>query len=165
MTSLPDIQAWQSIDELPIPQEAKWLIGFWVNAAASKPCKVPSAWMRSGKRPNCFWGPAIRSRIANQLIYIRHWSIICGDYRDAPDIEATWFVDPPYENMGKHYRCNDIDYVELAEWCRARRGQVMVCENDGATWLPFTPFIDCLAAPNKNGAKKSKGVLWMQERR
>lgn len=25
-------------------------------------------------------------------------------------------------------------------WCKDRRGQVIVCENAGATWLPFEPL-------------------------
>jgi hypothetical protein len=76
-----------------------------------------------------------------------------GDYTDAPDVEATWFIDPPYQvngsaspttrfpqGMGYAPDCKseDLDYGDLARWCRARRGQVVVCEQRGATWLPFT---------------------------
>jgi hypothetical protein len=32
-----------------------------------------------------------------------------------------------------------IDYSALADWCTSLPGQVIVCENDGATWLPFRP--------------------------
>lgn len=74
-----------------------------------------------------------------------------GDYTTAPDVEATWFVDPPYSpqprdaktarpgGMGYAPGCSSdgIDYAVLGEWCRARRGQVIVCEADGAAWLPF----------------------------
>ena len=28
-------------------QEAKWLIGFWLNSGMTAPCNVPSKWMRS----------------------------------------------------------------------------------------------------------------------
>jgi hypothetical protein len=27
--------------------------------------------------------------------------VVQGDYRDAPDVEATWFVDPPYQGDGR----------------------------------------------------------------
>jgi hypothetical protein len=62
-----------------------------------------------------------------------------GDYRDAPDIAATWFIDPPYQHVNRGYR-HRIDYAELAEWVLARRGQVIVCEQQGADWLPFRPL-------------------------
>jgi hypothetical protein len=68
---------------------------------------------------------------ANQSILYTH-----GDYRDAPDIEACWFVDPPYEGVNG-YRHSAIDYEALGEWCMSRRGQVIVCEGANADWLPF----------------------------
>jgi hypothetical protein len=30
----------------------------------------------------------------------------------------------------------------VAEWCLSRMGQVIVCENQGVTWLPFQPLTD-----------------------
>ena len=29
--------------------------------------------------------------------------VVEGDYRDAPDIEASWFIDPPYQHQGHQY--------------------------------------------------------------
>lgn len=73
--------------------------------------------------------------------------IIQGDYSEAPDIEATWFIDPPYHvdgrpqsrGMGYAEGCNSfsLDYDALAAWCRQRAGQKIVCEQHGADWLPF----------------------------
>lgn len=62
-----------------------------------------------------------------------------GDYRDAPDIEATWFIDPPYERVKTGYRHGsaEIDYDELAKWCTTRKGQVIMCEGFDGSWLPF----------------------------
>lgn len=64
--------------------------------------------------------------------------IIKGDYTEAPDIEATWFIDPPYHvtgrpqsrGMGYAEGCNSfsLDCEALATWCRGRRGQKIVCE-------------------------------------
>lgn len=68
---------------------------------------------------------------------IKHWKIIHGDYTDAPDICATWFVDPPYVNGGQYYRFSNIDYNFLSSWCLNRKGQLIVCEGKGANWLPF----------------------------
>jgi hypothetical protein len=162
--SLPDLEAGQSTDDMNVCQEARWLIGFWLNAATSRPCKTPGAWMRAGPGNfptggnQLFWGPRVRARIAAQVPRIRHWRIIEGDYTDAPDMPATWFVDPPYQVAGKHYRhgSSRIDYEHLGQWCRQRQGHVMVCENEGASWLPFEPFARIRAATRATGA----WVLW-----
>jgi hypothetical protein len=74
--------------------------------------------------------------------------IIPGDYTNAPDIEATWFIDPPSQvncrgrstqGMGYAPGCDSssLDYEALAKWCRKRRGQKIVCAQRGASWLPF----------------------------
>lgn len=127
------------------PQEARWLVGFWMNRGSRTPCKTLGKWGRqvqSGRYTGLFWREKVRTRVASQVERIRHWRARCGTYRDAPDIEATWYVDPPYQAMGKYYRmgARDIDFADLGAWCRSRRGQVMVCENAGARWLPFRFF-------------------------
>lgn len=149
-------------DSLACCQEAKHLIGFWLNAGSAAPCKSPSSWMRSGTRPTAFWGEEIRSRIAKQVEMIRHWRVKCADYTDAPDIPATWFIDPPYIGAGKHYRmgCAGIDYSALAEWCSNREGQVIVCENDGANWLPFIPMGDLKSTPGRHRKGYSREVFY-----
>lgn len=86
-----------------------------------------------------------RKRIADNLYKIKHWKIIYGDYTLAPNIKATWFIDPPYYNKAgllyKH-NCLQIDYKELGQWCKNRLGQVIVCEELGATWLPFKYLVE-----------------------
>ena len=142
---IPDIPLDGTVDDLSIPEEAKWLVGLWLNRAASSPRKSPSKWMRSKIRPGSFWGQRVRSTIANQVDAIRHWQLIEGDYTSC-DMSgpATWFIDPPYQKAGKHYRrgSKEIDFLALAKWCRERDGQVIVCENDGADWLPFRALDD-----------------------
>lgn len=81
---------------------------------------------------------------AKQQIDYRH-----GDYRDAPDVEATWFIDPPYQHVHRGYERDGIDFAELADWCHSRRGQVIVCEQAGATWLPFEPVREIRGTTNK----------------
>ena len=72
---------------------------------------------------------------------VQNWSITNLSYDQLPNLEATWFIDPPYNNVaGKWYRQSSIDYSHLREWCLARRGQVIVTEQAGATWLPFREF-------------------------
>lgn len=139
--SIPDVPLDGTLDDLQgLCDEARWLVGFWLNKGNQRPCKTPSSWMRSGKYPGSFWGERVRQTIAGQLEAIRHWTIIHGDYRGLKvDGEATWFVDPPYEKMGRHYTCGSqgIDFRELGAWCKSRSGQVIACEASGATWLPF----------------------------
>ena len=157
------------VDDLDSPQEARWLIGFNLNAAKALPCRTPSSWMRekmdSDPGSANFWGPARKRRIASQVGKIKHWRIIHGSYTDAPDVPATWFIDPPYQVAGKHYRHGSagIDYGNLGSWCRARDGRVVVCENAGATWLPFESFGEIKASANNRSGGISKEVVWIQD--
>lgn len=160
--SLPLFPVGGHVDELDVCPEARSLIGFWLNKACASPCKTAGAWMRQGLRPKSFWGPEIRYRIAMQVEAIKHWTIIHGDYSSAPDTKATWFIDPPYKLAGKLYRhsSRDIDYLNLARWCRTRLGQAIVCENDGADWLPFAPHITIKSTEGKHGKAKSMEAIW-----
>ena len=98
--------------------------------------------MQSDNRYAIFWGEAVRERIASQVDHISHWEVRHGDYTELPDVSATWYVDPPYQVKGKYYRfgSDNLDFEALGRWCLDRQGQVIVCENEGADWLPFEPF-------------------------
>jgi site-specific DNA-adenine methylase len=139
------------VQELPqtVCQEARDLVGFWLDRALAKPALRRSNW---GRQPRSFtrvWGKTVRQRIAEQVELIRDWRVVEGDYRRAPDREAHWHIDPPYQIAGRGYRCNgsQIDYRALADWCLTRRGFTQVCESRGATWLPFEVFREV----NNNG--------------
>lgn len=119
--------------------------------------------MRGRLRPNSFWGEAIRERIASQLQYIRHWKVFNESYWKASQGFATWFVDPPYSNpAGRLYKHNKIDYGALSCWCKSREGQVIVCEQEGADWLPFEPFYLAKATEGDRGKKVSREAIWVQ---
>ncbi len=160
--AIPDLAPGQSVDDLPICAEAKALVGFWLNRGVSAPRKRPSKWMRDGIRPGSFWGERVRTTIAAQLQAIRHWEVHNCSYEECPIPRgnATWFIDPPYQRAGTHYRfgSQDIDYSELANWCMSRRGQVIVCENAGADWLPFRLLDDVKTTRNGH---RSKEVYWL----
>jgi hypothetical protein len=131
------------VDELPswVCEEARNLIGFSFNRGLAVPGLSPARWARENPGDARFWNETRKWRIASQLHRIRHWDINWGSYEEAPDVEGHWFIDPPYSNRaGRHYPYNDIDYAALADWCKRRPGYVQVCENDGATWLPFRPI-------------------------
>lgn len=157
--TLPLISLDQSVDDLSVCQEAKWLIGFWLNAAASQPCKSPSAWMRSGRFPGCHWGVKVRERLSRQVTEIKHWTCALSSYTELPNEEATWFIDPPYQKAGKYYRYNMINYSLLADWSKERLGQKMVCEAKGANWLPFRSHGSFKSNPSK-GNGRSEELLW-----
>lgn len=84
-------------------------------------------------------------RIANEVYKIKDWNIKLADYQDLENEEATWFIDPPYQFGGEHqYKHNNkkINFKQLGEWCMSREGQIIVCENTKADWMPFKPMID-----------------------
>lgn len=150
-------EGWTSVDELTeLPLGARNLIGMWLSKATAYPRKRPSKAFFAHPESS-YWGPRIRDRICSQLSAIAHWQIIEGDYTSAPGVEATWFIDPPYVSAGHHYRFGPdrLDHGALAEWCKSRPGQVMVCEGPGADWLPFTEL-----AETKGQRRQGKEFLW-----
>ncbi len=157
----------EHIDELPawVPQGGRALVGFWMNDACVSPCKQTSAGrkkLRELGSKTQGWSEASRQRVVSQLHAIRHWRVLDGDYHAARNVPATWFVDPPYQQMGKYYVCSStqIDYPHLGAWCRELRGQVIVCENAGADWLPFREFQQL---NNRMTGKRSVEVIWTNE--
>lgn len=56
------------------------------------------------------------------------WSVVQGDYQQAPDQLGTWFLDPPYPGFGKHFGCPELDREAFWAWVRTRRGQVIVID-------------------------------------
>lgn len=136
---LPMLKPGESVDDYHWDcDEAKWLVGLIITGGPTSPKKQASRW-KTVIRPNT---QRYKLRlIAGSLFKIRHWTILHGTYEDIPNQVATWFIDPPYQHGGEYYTVNNrtIDYPALARWCQARAGQVIVCENMKANWLPFYP--------------------------
>lgn len=157
-----------SVDDLPswVPDGGRSLVGFAMNAACVSPCRTLSSGrraMRDAGRVYEGWSEAMRARVASQVGHIRHWRVVEGDYTLAPDMRATWFIDPPYEVQGKYYKHSKLDYPALAAWCKTRRGQVMVCENAGAEWLDFKTFASIRKSQMRGTGNLSHEVLWERE--
>ena len=147
-------------DLATLPNGPRALIGFWLNKGAATPRVSLSAWGRNSKYADQFWGDKIKERVAATVEKINHWRIIEGDYQAAPRFAiASWFIDPPYRIMGRHYKhgAAGIDYDHLGQWCRSLSGGVVVCENNNAAWLPFKPFITAKANAK---TKKSFESIW-----
>jgi site-specific DNA-adenine methylase len=131
--SLPEPKLGEKInrDEFDCIEQA-WLMGFLVQIGVTTPRLTVTKYAENSIKTQ-------KKNIAEQLYKIRHWEIKQGDYKELENEEATWFIDPPYEYGGEWYlKSNkDIDYNELADWCKQRKGQAIVCENTKADWLPF----------------------------
>lgn len=155
--NLPDLKAGDKIDDITTLSEGeKYLLGFWANPASAVPKKTVSE--RGGKS----WQRFKEYTIEN-VEKVNHWRVYNNSYLEIDDIigniEATWFIDPPYQSGGIYYHSsctNDkIDYKNLSEWCKERNGQVIVCENDKSDWLPFQPLAEL------NGQRhKTLEVVW-----
>jgi site-specific DNA-adenine methylase len=161
---LPLLGPGETVADLRICAEARSLVGFWLNKGTTAPVLSPSAWARNPRYAREFWGETVRERIAAQVAHIRHWRVVEASYSEiaSPALAATWFVDPPYQRQGKYYRYSaaEIDFCHLARWCRDLRGQVLVCEQEPAAWLPFRPLAVMKANESRNGKKTSAEVLW-----
>lgn len=75
------------------------------------------------------------------------------EYQELDNYSGTWFIDPPYQiketngsifqngdGYAKDCGTNQINFKELSEYSLERSGQVIVCEKEGADWLPFEKF-------------------------
>lgn len=134
----------------------KDLMGFFIRTCSSTISRKPSKLKGYNK-----WNEKNRKQLSLDIQKVKHWKIINGSYITLKNYKnATWFIDPPYQGHGGKYYKNGndgINYKELAEWCRNRNGQVIVCENEEAKWLPFRP----LRKMYQNG-KKHTEVVWIK---
>ena len=97
--------------------------------------------------------------MAASLHKVKHWRIIEDDYTSAPDIEATWFIDPPYKSEpgdGYAHGSSALDYEALANWVNKRRGQVICCEGEYGDYLPFVSLLSSAGV----AGKRSKEVVF-----
>lgn len=99
-----------------------------------------------------------RRVMAKSVHKVKHWRILCGDYSEAPDVEATWFIDPPYKaSSGQGYRhgSDALAYDMLADWVRSREGQTICCEGESGDYLPFEPLLkNCKGVAGKTSMER-----------
>lgn len=130
---LPEPKYKQTLDEFTLSEGERLLLSFLVarGVAISQYVVQQFSDIADAKK-----------QIVESLEKIRRWEIRLGDYSEVPNQEATWFIDPPYSEMGYKYKYNNkkIDYKMLSSWCQSRQGQVIVCEDSKANWLPFSPI-------------------------
>lgn len=98
--------------------------------------------------------------MAKDVHKIKHWKILCEDYTKAPDLEATWFIDPPYKShpgLGYDFGSDKLDYMNLAQWALARRGEIICCEGAFGDYLPFRPL---LKIPGVAGKRSEETIFY-----
>jgi 16S rRNA G966 N2-methylase RsmD len=166
LLSLPLLQAGERISEIAASAEAKLLIACWTNTSPFHD-QMPSAeYLSQGNPIGSFWDASVRERLARQVAQIRSWKVVQGDYSLSPESHTT-FIDPPYQVWGKAYLCGSsgIDYTVLAEWSKARKGLTIVCEQEGATWLPWNEVVRTRRTPSchKEGDVVYNEVLYWQD--
>ena len=159
--AMPDRLAYgQRADSFGLSYGAELLLRWRCNNGAAAPTRSASKWASKNG-----WNPKIRERIARQVEHIRHWEVRKECYQQIENVTATWFVDPPYQLAGKYYphKASQIDFASLGQWCKSRKGQVIVCENTGADWLPFRHFLNAKANESSRGGKVSREAIWTKE--
>ena len=137
-------------------EEAFLLMSFLVQAGVSSPRFTVTSFGHTGSG-------GIENKklhISKSLFKIKHWKIQQGDYRELENTEATWFIDPPYQFGGEDYKFgnSEINFCELAQWCKTRKGEAIVCENVKADWLPFLPMSN--RVDNNIRGKKVIEAIW-----
>lgn len=155
--SLPLLVKGQSLNDEEfsyLTEVQKYLIGFYLNPGSAQPKKSPGKF--------CAWHEKNKIKLSKEVNKVKHWQVIHGDYTEAPNETATWYVDPPYQgNGGQYYRYGNkkFDYDSLREWIMTKNGQIIVCENTEANWMDFKPLVDI-----QGQKKKTTEVIFYLEK-
>lgn len=155
---LPVLEHKASLDPLGPRGTPQRMLVESVGASKDPRYNTMSGWMARD------W-PQIQKRVAADIHKIKHWVILEGDYSKIINMKATWFIDPPYQRMLKEYQSTpyalngSINFDALGVWCRERSGQVIVCEELGATWLPFQPLTEAKTISNQ----KIVEAVWLND--
>lgn len=149
--ALPDMEAGNKVDDhTQLCNEERYLIGFCINSGSAQPKKTVAKYNS--------WNRA-KIEISENLYKVKHWIVSNYNYDVIENIEATWFIDPPYQYGGEWYQSSvnnkKLDYDKLSVYCKERNGDVIVCENSKADWLDFKPLVEM------NGQlHKTMEVVW-----
>lgn len=151
---LPIIAVGERIDKhSQLSRVEQLFLGYMVSAATRNPKRTATV------KTN--WTENKRKAIAGQVGLVKHWKAYCKSFEKILNQKATWYVDPPYQGQGKWYDhfLTPEQYSQLAIFCRSRFGQVIVAENEEATWLPFRPLVRHAGQKNNNRME----AIWTNE--
>ena len=137
---LPVLKESQLLSEFNLSEIERLFMGFCIASGGMTPRNKISPFVSSRNSSRLKF--RIKD-IASNLYKIKHWKIILGSYEDLENEHATWFIDPPYQIGGQHYKESNknLDFTFLANWCKSRNGQVIVCENMDSNWIELNPLI------------------------
>jgi len=151
---LPSLKIGQNIKDMGFSEDEMLLMIWFAGGGVGTPCYQVSKFGQQNSK-------SFQKKIASNLHKIKHWKIIQGSYEEIPNQVATWYIDPPYQHGGHKYKHGNkqIDFTHLSTWCQSREGQVMVCENTKADWMPFKPMVEF------SGLRKTTTeAIWSNER-
>ena len=140
---LPKLTKGLDIRKLSLSDIEKLFLSFF--AASGRPSNIVTSFMcHYNGNQNRF------KKIAENLYKIKHWKVMHGSYDDLQNENATWFIDPPYQFGGEHYKESNknLDFKKLKKWIFERYGQKIVCENTKADWMKFKPLVKIQGASN-----------------
>ena len=162
VVSIPD--SFEDIgDVLSLPLGPSLLVRWWVSKGRAEPSGTLSPWYFEHRNTyDCkVWGPMVKHRVITQKPMISRWTVSLQSYDSIPNINAHWHIDPPYEGPpGRRYPNSKIDFRHLSEWCRSREGAVDVCENIGASWLPFIGVCSVTSSRGRRDGHKSEEAVF-----
>ena len=166
--SLDDVRAlpdeFENFDQVAaLAHGPRTLAQFWVSKGRAEPSGKLSPWyfQYRNARDCRVWGAAVKRRIIEQKPLIAPWAIEQRSYADVPWVPAHWHVDPPYDNAaGSRYPYSRVDFAHLGAWCRSLPGEVDVCENVGAKWLPFEPLYTVVSTRGRRSGAYSQEAVW-----
>ena len=152
LDNLPVLSYGDSLKDYNLTKGERLFLSFCINEGSTGERNVVT------KRSSTKVGFKIKST-KEVLHKIKHWDIRLGCYSKSNNQKATWFIDPPYVEGGQYYPKSNkfLDYNKLSEWCKSRKGQLIVCENNNADWLPFVDLKSYWG-----GIKKSKEKVYIR---
>jgi len=150
------------IHTLDLSKGQKLLLKHWQRTNNVGECWTISPW---GNKPGQ-WTANTRTRIANQIQYIKHWKV--QPTIDFVDYEkCTWFIDPPYQ-FNYRYSRNLIpfNYGGLCSLVQTinSKSLIIVCEAKGKegqvpVYLPFTNSFSSVTSRRKQSQSHHSNEL------
>ena len=154
--NLPKLKPKQKTTDFNLTKVERDFLGFLCQRGVARPGITTSEWRDTNGSPTV---ADDLKRISANLFKIKHWEIRLGDFQELENKTAAWFIDPPYQVGGYKYPHNKIDYTMLSNWCQQLNGQVIVCENTKADWLPFKPMVEM-----QGTMFKTTEAIWSNQR-
>lgn len=161
---LPELEQGDDLRDIKhLTKIEKNLLGFAVSCGSAAPSNIQT------KRSSAIEKIVSRRKSRIELLKrrlqfyiprIKHWKVLNISYSQYKCNEpSTWFIDPPYMKAGNAYPFHNIDYKLLANYCKSRQGQIIVCGGMDCNYLPF----EDLDTKNLQGSIRAiKEKVWLK---